>query len=154
MAATHHEAGKTGTGTHLLLYDGVCGLCNGAVQFVLRRDSRALFDFAALQSEAGRAFLARAGLSPHQLDTVYVIADYRTGAARTLSKSRAALFVLQAIGGVWRIAGALRALPPPLLDRVYDFIARHRYGMFGRYDTCPLPAAEHRGRFLDSFLDS
>jgi predicted DCC family thiol-disulfide oxidoreductase YuxK len=149
MAIAGYTTEKADAGKHLLLYDGVCGLCNRAIRFVLRRDSRALFDFAPLQSETGRTFLARAGLNPQRLDTVYVIADYRTGAARALSKSRAALFVLQALGGVWRIAGALRALPAPLLDRGYDLIARRRYAMFGRYDTCPLPAPEHRRRFLD-----
>jgi predicted DCC family thiol-disulfide oxidoreductase YuxK len=134
---------------HLLLYDGVCGLCNRVVRFVLRRDRREVFDFASLQSEAGRALLATMGRDTEPLETVYIAPDYLTGSPRILDKSRAALFVLSALGGPWRLLTVFGVLPAALLDVLYDIVARHRYAVFGRYESCPLPAPEHRRRFID-----
>ena len=143
------ERGTTGAGRHLLLYDGVCGLCNRVTRFVLRRDPAGLFDFASLQSETGRAFLLRSGRHPGDLDTVFVVADYRLDSRRVLSKSGASLFIADSVGGPWRIFAVLRVLPAAVRDFFYDLIARSRYRIFGRYDTCPIPAPEHRKRFID-----
>ena len=140
---------RIGAGQHLLLYDGVCGLCNRVTRFVLRWDRRAVFDFASLQSGTGRSYLERWGRQPAELNTVYVVADYGTGNPRVLSRSRAALFVLTALGGWWRVFAIFKPLPTGMLDVLYDAVARNRYRLFGRYDTCPLPAAAHRTRFID-----
>jgi len=149
MDSVAAERGTTGAGRHLLLYDGVCGLCNRVTQFVLSRDAAELFDFASLQSETGRAFLLRSGRHPGDLDTVYVVADYRADSRRVLSKSDASLFIAESVGGPWRIFTVLRVLPAAMRDVFYDLIARSRYRIFGRYDTCPIPAPEHRKRFID-----
>lgn len=138
-----------GVGRHLLLYDGVCGLCNRVTRFVLRFDRREVFDFAPLQSATGRDFLLRLGENPGELNTFYVAAGYRTRQPRILSKSRAALFVITALGWPWRLFGLFRLVPAPLLDVCYDVVARRRYQVFGRYDTCPMPSPEQRRRFID-----
>lgn len=137
-----------GPGRHLLLYDGVCGLCDWLVQAVLAHDEGAVFDFAPLQSRVAGDLLAGFGADSGPLDTVYVVVDYRTAPA-LLSRGRAALYVLAALGWPWKAAGALRVLPASLLDWGYDLVARHRYRLFGKYDQCLLPRAEHRARFID-----
>jgi predicted DCC family thiol-disulfide oxidoreductase YuxK len=136
-------------GNHLLLYDGVCGLCNRLNQFVLRRDPAGVFVFAPLQSEAGRSALARFGRSAVDLDTFYVVTNYCSDSPALLSKAAAGLFVMRMLGAPWRWLGLLIVFPDVLLDAVYDLIARHRYRLFGRSETCLVPAAEYRRRFLD-----
>jgi predicted DCC family thiol-disulfide oxidoreductase YuxK len=136
------------SGSHLILYDGVCALCNGLNAFVLPRDPQEKFHFASLQSQAAHSILRRFERDPGDLNTLYVVADYRSASARLLSKSQAGLFVLAQIGGIWKLAGVLKVLPRPLRDAVYGFVARHRYRVFGRYDTCPIPSAEHKNRFI------
>jgi predicted DCC family thiol-disulfide oxidoreductase YuxK len=139
----------SGAGKHLFLYDGVCGLCNRVNRFVLRYDSAGQFDFASLQSETARSILQRFGKHAEDLDTFYVVTDYRRPSAALLSKARSALFVARTLGWPWRALTVLGLLPTPLLDFFYDLAARHRYQLFGRYDSCPLPTVEHRKRFID-----
>ena len=136
-------------GEHLLLYDGVCGLCNRLNNFVLPRDARGLFDFASLQSAAGRSALERFGRNPEDLDTFYVVTNYRTQSPALLSKADAALFVMTRLGAPWRWLGLFGMLPTALLDWVYDLIARYRYRLFGRTETCVMPSAEYKQRFID-----
>jgi predicted DCC family thiol-disulfide oxidoreductase YuxK len=137
------------SGSHLLLYDGVCGLCSRLLQFVLVRDRRGLFRFAALQSATGRAIVARAGGDPDDLDSFYAVANYATPQARTHTKSRAGLFVLGELGWPWSLARPIGLLPTSILDLVYDLIARYRYRVFGRYDQCLVPRPEFRNRFVE-----
>jgi predicted DCC family thiol-disulfide oxidoreductase YuxK len=133
---------------HLLLYDGECGLCDRVVQIVLARDHRDLFHFASLQSAAAAKQLTRFGGRPERLDTFVVIERYQGPQAKHLTRGRAALSVLKALG--WpRAAAVLGWLPGRLLDRLYDFVARHRYRLFGGGDVCFLPRPEDRRRFLD-----
>jgi len=143
----------TRTGEHLLLYDGVCGLCNRLTAFVLPRDSRGLFDFASLQSATARSLLRRLGDDGAQpdgnLETFYVLKDYRSRSPALISKSRAALFVLRTLGGPWRAVSLLGLFPTALLDIGYDLIARNRYRWFGRHETCLMPDPAYRGRFID-----
>lgn len=138
------------TGQHLVLYDGVCGLCNRVLQLLLPRDTRGVFVYASLQSQAGRAFVERFGRNPDALDTFCVVMDYRTSNAAMLTKSAAALFVLKTLGAPWSWLQPLGVLPRSGLDALYDLVARNRYRLFGRYDTCVLPKAEWRKRFIDS----
>jgi predicted DCC family thiol-disulfide oxidoreductase YuxK len=141
----------------VLLYDGVCGLCNGAVRFILRRDVDGAFRFASLQSSLAHRILARHRADPSDLDTAYVVLNFqqdRAEATRSdetlLARSDAVLFVMLHLGGLWRIAGwALRLLPHAVRDWAYGMVARRRYRIFGRYDTCRLPDAATRARFLD-----
>jgi predicted DCC family thiol-disulfide oxidoreductase YuxK len=136
-------------GEHLILYDGVCGLCNRLNQFVLLRDTRAVFDFASLQSPTARSILPRLGGNAESLDTVYVVVNYRSGSPVLLSKSGAASFVLKTLGIRGPLSWAFRVLPDGLLNLGYDLIARNRYRVFGRAETCMMPSAEFQKRFID-----
>ena len=136
-------------GHHLVLYDGVCGLCSRLVPFVLAHDRRAIFDFASLQSATGRAIVERAGGNADDLASFYVVAHYRTPQARPMTRSRAALFVGGELGWPWRLTQIVGLLPTALLDRLYALIARNRYRVFGRLDRCMAPRPEFRNRFVD-----
>jgi len=135
-------------GRHLLLFDGHCGLCTAFVQFVLPRDRAGIFRFASLSSPDGRAMVTRHGGDADDMSTVYVVADYRSAEARPLTRSRAALFVLGALGWPWKAATLFGVLPTALLDRVYDFVARNRYRVFGRREQCMMPRPEWQDRFI------
>jgi predicted DCC family thiol-disulfide oxidoreductase YuxK len=149
MADSLAQASPEGQGAHLVLYDGVCGLCNRLLQFLLAVDHRAAFDFASLQSATGRAIVERAGGHPDDLNSFYVSANYRTPRARVITKGEAVLFVAGELGWPWKLTFLMRALPSGWLDRVYDLVARHRYRVFGRYERCLAPRPEFRNRFLE-----
>ena len=108
---------------HLVLFDGACGFCSAVVQFVLKRDRRAVFLFASLQSATGRAIVERAGEDPDALETLLVVQNFRTSNERVFARSQAALFVARELGGVYAAAGLLRVVPVRLANRVYDVIA-------------------------------
>lgn len=134
----------------IVLYDGVCGLCNRAVQFILRHDRNAVFRFASLQSPLAARLLNRHGADASDLDTLYVVLDPEGDAESVLSRSDAVLRIMRQIGGFWALAARLFGwIPRPLRDWGYRMVARTRYRIFGRYDTCPIPSEETRGRFLD-----
>ncbi len=136
----------------ILLYDGVCGLCNRFVQFILRRDRDGIFRFASLQSALAARILARHNISPAELDTVYVVVnpDSQEPPEFLLSRSDAALFVLKQLGGLSRfVASLVQLLPKFVRDPAYNTVARHRYRIFGKFESCALPSARDRSRFLD-----
>lgn len=134
----------------ILLYDGVCGLCNRFVRFVLRRDRSRSFRFASLQSDFAADTLKRHHLDPLDLDSVYVIENAGSPDERLAVRSDAVIAVLQRLGGGWRLLGILlRLLPGRLRDWGYRLVAAQRYRIFGKYETCPLPEAKYRNRFLD-----
>src|SRR5262249_51367927 len=136
-------------GAPIILYDGVCGLCNRLNRFVLARDPVGHFRFAALQSALAGEILVRHGRDPRDLDTLYLVLAPGQPEERLLRKSDAALWILCELGGGWRLTAALRVVPRPIRDLGYDLVARTRYRLFGRYDTCPAPDSRHRARFLD-----
>jgi predicted DCC family thiol-disulfide oxidoreductase YuxK len=134
----------------ILLYDGVCGLCNRLVQFILRRDRPAVFRFASLQSPHAGRILARHGADARDLDTVYVVVNCDTPEESLLARSDAVVFVLAQLGGMWRAASFVsKLLPRAARNMAYNSVARRRYRVFGRSETCVLPAPEQRDRFLD-----
>jgi len=134
----------------VVFYDGVCGLCDRLVKFLIAHDPRGRILFAPLQGEAARDTLVRYGRHPDDLDTIYVVANWRAEDERLLSHSRAVLHAVDQLGGAWRVlARAARLVPPAVADVLYRFVARVRYRVFGRYDVCQLPPAEWRTRFLD-----
>ena len=137
------------TARHLVLYDGVCGLCNHTVTFILKRDRKSQFNFAPLQSRLGRSLLLEQGHRPDRLDTFYVIIDYNSQHVRWAAGARAMLFIVSQLGGVWRMSTALSLLPDFLLNAGYSVIARNRYRVFGRYDQCLMPTANYKDRFID-----
>ena len=132
----------------LVLYDGVCGLCNRLVSFLLRHDRRDQFQFAPLQSELAQTLLRRYGLDPNEFDTVVVLADFGQPAERALTRSQAALWAIGRLGGIWRMFVVAKVIPLSLREALYKFIACRRYQVFGRYDECPLPKTEDRHKFL------
>lgn len=133
----------------IVLYDGVCGLCNHLVQFLLKRDTHDRFRFASLQSEFANNLLRRHGADPHDLDTVYVVKDYGEPDQSLLARSDAVLYMLAQLGGVWKLAGVGRVLPKAFRDAVYKIVARNRYRVFGKHESCMLPEPKHRQKFLD-----
>lgn len=128
----------------VLLYDGVCALCNAAVVFTLKRDRRKTVRFAPLHGETSARLLAS---RPELCGIDSMIWIDESGQA--FIRSGAALSIGRYLGGGWAaLAAASRIVPTAMRDAVYDLIARTRYRVFGRYDSCPVPPAEHRGRFL------
>lgn len=131
----------------IILYDGVCGLCNRLVQFVLKRDASGHFRFASLQSDFASRILRQHGLYPDDLDTVYLVEE---PGQRVTARSDAVISVLRKLGKFWpALAFLLRALPKSLRDWGYDIIARNRYRIFGKHDSCLLPQEKYRDRFLE-----
>jgi predicted DCC family thiol-disulfide oxidoreductase YuxK len=128
----------------IVLYDGVCGLCDRSVQLILRNDRRGRFRFAALQSESGRALLEKFGLSPEALDSVVLVQG-----GRAWRKSRAALRVARRMDAPWPLLWPLIVIPSPVADFFYDLLARNRYRIFGKLDACMIPPPEVRARFLE-----
>jgi len=149
MRPSERQSPTEAAGSHLVLYDGVCGLCSRLVQFVLRHDRGRVFSFASLQSEVGRATVKRSGGNPAELTSLYVIAEYRTEVGRVFTRSDAALFVAAALGWPWRAAQLTRLVPRRVRDLAYDAMARNRYRVFGRDDRCLVPRPEFRSRFID-----
>ena len=134
----------------IILYDGVCGLCNRLIQFVLKRDRNDRFRFAALQSEFAGDVLRRHGVNPALLDTVYLLLNYSQPDERLASRSDAGIQILAELGGVWRaLASVGQFLPRWIRDKTYNLIARNRYQIFGKFQTCQIPDEKYRSKFLD-----
>ena len=134
----------------IILYDGVCGLCNRLVQFLLKHDKRSRLRFASLQSDFAAKVLQRHGIDPKDLDTLHVIENYEQPGERILQRSDAILRAGRELGGLWSVSStAAKVIPRPLRDGVYRFVAGNRYRVFGKYDTCMLPEPNQRSRFLD-----
>jgi len=128
----------------LILFDGVCNLCNGAVNFVIDHDPAGRFTFGALQSDGATPILRRYGISAEHLDSVVLIENgvlYR--------KSAAALRIARHLTGAWPLLSAFLAVPAPFRDVVYDWIASHRYDWFGKRDSCRMPTPDLQERFLE-----
>ncbi len=127
----------------VLLFDGVCNLCNGLVQFVIKRDPSAKFRFGALQSAAGRKYMKKLKLPIQELETLVLVKD-----GKALTKSRGALTLLRELGGVWSWFYVFMVIPAPIRDGVYDLIAHSRYSIFGRRKACMIPTPDLKSRFL------
>lgn len=133
----------------VLLYDGVCGFCNGAVRSVLRFDPHGSLCFAALDSAFAKAIIDRHP-SIANVDSVVFVDEPGQPAERVSVRSGAALRVVNYLGGPWKLLTVARVIPRPLRDWLYDRFAAIRYRVFGKYDSCPLPPLEVRARFLDA----
>ncbi|HKY44964.1 MAG TPA: thiol-disulfide oxidoreductase DCC family protein [Pyrinomonadaceae bacterium] len=134
----------------IILYDGVCGLCNRLVQFLLKHDKQGRLRFASLQSEFAERVLTRHGIDPKDLDTVQVVVNYERLDERVLGRSDAILHAGGELGMPWNVlAGIARIVPRALRDVVYRFVASNRYHVFGKSETCMLPDPSQRHRFLD-----
>lgn len=128
---------------HIILFDGVCNLCNSAVQFVLKRDRDAIFKFASLQSDAGKKLLEAQGLPEEHLKSfVYIHND------KVYTRSGAALKVAARLSYPTKLLSWFVIVPKFVRDLVYDLIARNRYRMFGKKEACMVPTPELKQRFL------
>ena len=133
----------------IVLYDGLCGMCDGVVQFLLRHDKKDTFRFAPQQGEAARPILDRHALDTATIETIYVIENYNSPQEKIYTKSDAALRIADGLGGIWTLALAARMLPRSFRDACYDLVARNRYRIFGRRTECRIPTADDRHKFLD-----
>ena len=128
-----------------ILFDGVCNLCNGFVTFVIARDPHARFRFAALSSPAAARRLHDAGVTRRLPDSIVLVED-----GGVYVRSEAALRIARGLRFPWPLAYGFIAVPRPIRDWVYDFIASRRYQWFGRREVCMVPTADLRSRFLDA----
>jgi predicted DCC family thiol-disulfide oxidoreductase YuxK len=132
----------------ILLFDGICNLCNGLVRFVVKFDGDGRYRFAPLQSDVGRLLQERFDLDPDDVDTVVLVDgnDYYL-------KSEAILRVMRHLDGPWPLLSPLRYLPRSVRDFGYDVVATYRYRVFGKKDHCPVPDPEIRDRFANRTFD-
>ena len=134
------------SGKKIILFDGVCNLCNTMVNFVIERDTKDAFRFVALQSETGKAILKKIGLFDKNIDSIVL---YEPGVAY-FYKANAALEIAKSLGGIYSVLGyVLNIFPDSILNFGYDFIAKNRYKWFGKQDACMIPTAELKSKFLD-----
>lgn len=143
---------RSATAHPLVLFDGVCNLCNGVVSFLVERDPHAILRFASLQSEAARAAL-RGVAGPLAADdggrpASIVLVE----GGRVYRESTAALRTTRHLRGAWPGLAILLVVPRPIRDGVYRWVAQNRYRWFGRTDTCRVPTPEIRARFVDDGL--
>jgi predicted DCC family thiol-disulfide oxidoreductase YuxK len=129
---------------HLLLFDGVCHLCDASVRFIVRRDPAGQIKFAPIQSPLGGRLYTQHGLDPAAPNAMLFLTP--RGAFKA---SDAALEIARTIGGVWKVALVFKPLPRALRDAVYYFVARNRYRWFGKDDSCMMPTAELKARMLE-----
>ncbi|MBC6998390.1 thiol-disulfide oxidoreductase DCC family protein [Cytophaga sp. FL35] len=128
----------------IILFDGVCNLCNNAVQFVIKRDKKDVFRYAALQSEVGQQLSKERGIDTSKVDSIILI-DPGTA---YYTKSTAALEIGKQLKGYRGLSSILLWIPTPIRDIVYDFIAKNRYNWYGKKDHCMVPTPELKAKFL------
>ncbi len=129
---------------HVLLFDGVCNLCNGAVQFIIKHDKKSVIKFASLQSAAGQELLNQYHINSETFDTMIYIQNQVV-----YTESNAALKIASTLGGVWKTALVLYVFPEFIRNAFYRMVSRNRYRIFGKRETCMIPSPEIVSRFLD-----
>ncbi|MBP2000561.1 putative DCC family thiol-disulfide oxidoreductase YuxK [Paenibacillus shirakamiensis] len=134
---------KTSVKHAIVLMDGVCNLCQGVTRFIIRRDKRGYFRFASLQSDLGQNLLAEGGLDLHTFSSFVLFEN-----GHFYTRSKAALRLVRHLPWPWPLLWIGVVIPPFLRDAIYEFIARHRYQWFGQSESCMLPTAETKDRFL------
>jgi predicted DCC family thiol-disulfide oxidoreductase YuxK len=127
----------------VILFDGVCNFCNGAVNFTIKRDKRKTIKFAPLQSDTGKALLQQYGLPENDLRSFLFIEN-----GKIYNRSTAALKVCRYLKNLWPLCYGLIVVPAFIRNAVYDFIAKNRYKWFGQKEECMIPDADTRARFL------
>jgi predicted DCC family thiol-disulfide oxidoreductase YuxK len=127
----------------VILFDGVCNLCNSSIDFVIKRDTAGHFVVGALQSKEGKRLLAELDANPDYLDSLVLIEN-----DKIYYRSTAALKIAKKLSGPWPLLYGLVVLPPFLRDGIYDWIGKNRYRWFGEKSTCRLPTAAEKARFL------
>ena len=126
----------------MVLFDGVCKLCNGSVNFILKRDRKAQLKLAPLQSDYGRQVIASHAVKSYSMDSILLLEG-----SRLSDKSTAIIRISKYLDGLWPLCMVFLIIPRFIRDFVYDIIAKNRYRWFGKYDTCSLPNPEYEDRF-------
>ncbi len=129
----------------VILFDGVCNLCNGAVTRVIRYDKKNTFLFAALSSETGKKIMDHIHIDTNKVDSIIL---YDPNVSYDI-KSTAAIKVMRHFGGLWRLTSLFLLIPAPFRNWVYDFIAKNRYKWFGKKESCMIPTPALKERFLE-----
>ena len=127
---------------NIILFDGICNLCNNTVSFIIKRDKKMLFRFAALQSETGKALLQKNGITGEPVSTLVYLCK-----GNCFIQSTAIIHILRDLGGIWKCFYPLIYLPLPIRDAIYAFIARNRYSFLGKRNQCMTPTSELKDRF-------
>ncbi|MBF4472087.1 thiol-disulfide oxidoreductase DCC family protein [Flavobacterium sp. HJJ] len=133
------------TDKKIILFDGVCNLCNSAVQFVIKHDQKDVFRFVALQSELGQQILKHIGVNPVNIDSIVL---YEPGKAYYY-KSSAAIEIARSLGGFWHFGTVFRIIPTGIRNLFYDYIAKNRYEWYGKKESCMIPTMELKKNFLE-----
>lgn len=128
----------------IILFDGVCNLCNGAINFIIKHDPKAQFKFASLQGATGQKLLAKHHINPKETDSIVLIEPERVSV-----KSSAALRIAKYLNEGYPLLYGFMIIPGFIRNAVYDFIAANRYKWFGKKDSCMIPTPELKNRFLD-----
>jgi predicted DCC family thiol-disulfide oxidoreductase YuxK len=128
----------------IILFDGVCNLCNSAVQFVVKHDKKDLFRFVALQSQLGQEILNYIGIDSKNIDSIVL---YEPGVSYYY-KSEAALEIARNLGGIFHLGTIFRIIPTGIRNQLYDYIAKNRYKWYGKKESCMLPTTELKAKFL------
>lgn len=131
-------------GKDIVLFDGVCNLCSASVQYIIKRDPRAKFQFASLQSPTGQELLKRYRLDQSVFHSIILIRG-----TKAIQQSDAALEIARSLTGGWPLFFGFKILPRFIRDAVYHWISKNRYRFFGKKDACWLPSAELKSRFID-----
>ena len=134
---------KFSDGNPIIVFDGYCALCSGWANFVLKHDTAKTYRLLSAQSELGQAIYAHYGMDTKDFESNILIAN-----GLVWLKSEGSIRMAEGLGFPWRIACLVRVFPLAWRDKMYSFVARHRFTWFGRRSTCYLPTAEHRDRFL------
>lgn len=142
MASLLLLSGK-GLPVKIILFDGMCNLCNFSIRFIIKRDKRKLFKFASIQSEVGQSLLKQFNIQTENADSVVYIKD-----DRCFARSAAVLNILKDLGSVWKTFYVFIVIPKFLRDFIYNVIAKIRYRVFGKREKCMIPTDDIRNRFL------
>ncbi len=133
----------------IVLFDGVCALCDRTVQFLLKRDKQGVLKFAPLQGATAAVILKQHPEIEDNTRSVILVQNHDTASESISVRSQASLECLSALGGFWRVVSVRRIIPPFVRDAVYNFSARNRYRWFGKYDECIVPPPEMKERFME-----
>ena len=128
----------------VILFDGVCNLCNRSVQFIINRDPTGIFRCAPLQSETGKNLLSKFDLPNDKFDSITLVENNEY-----YLRSTAALKILQRLGALWKIVYVFMLVPRPVRDYIYDIVARNRYKWYGKRAECMIPSSDIESRFLE-----
>ena len=128
---------------NIILFDGFCNFCNFWMNFIIDRDAKSIFKFASLQSESGAKLTEKYSMKAKDIDSVILIID-----DKYFVKSEATLRIAKELTSFWKLFYYLKVIPLPVRDFIYDLIAKNRYAIFGKRDTCRVPTEEEKGRFI------